>query len=94
VDKKQKKKLKRTAKKQKEKAAAAQAQAHLKKQMNLFDKMPNACSVCQENFPKTREAHMSWRVTVRGEKQQVRLFCPACQERDKTTMEMEKQNEV
>ena len=81
MDKRQKKKLKRAAKKKKEKAQAQQQQEHLKKQMNMFDRMPSTCSACGEVFPKTREAHMSWRVVVRNQEQQVRLFCPTCVEK-------------
>ena len=92
MDKKQKKKLKRASKKKKEKNAAFQTQAKLKKQMNMFDRMPDACSACKKSFPKTREAHMTWRVTVRNEEQQVRLFCPSCQQKAKELVE--KQNEV
>lgn len=77
-DKKQKKRLKREAKKKKEKAQAERLQKKLKGQMNMFDRMPEACSTCHAAFPKTREAHMAWRVVVRNEKQQVRLFCPEC----------------
>ena len=80
TNKKHKKKLKRAAKKKKEKAQAQQQQEQLKKQMNMFDRLPEACNTCGEAFPKTREAHMSWRVTVRNKEQQVRLFCPQCLE--------------
>ncbi len=92
VDKKHKKKLKRTAKKKKEKAASQEATAKLKKQMNMFDRLPNNCSSCGKNFPKTQEAHMTWQVVVREQKQQVRLFCPECQKQAKEIVE--NQNEV
>ena len=81
MDKKQKKRLKRASKKKKEKAQAQQQQEHLKKQMNMFDRLPKTCSACAKVFPKTREAHMTWKVTVRNKEQQVRLFCPECQEK-------------
>ncbi len=87
MDKKQKKKLKRLAKKKKEKAAALEAQNKLNKQMNMFDRLPAECSSCGKHFPKTREAHMSWRVVVRHEKKQVRLFCPECQQKAKELVE-------
>ena len=92
MDKKHKKKLKRAAKKKKEKAQSQDVTAKLNKQMNMFERMPTHCSACQEEFPKTREAHMSWQVTVRNKEQQVRLFCPACQEKAKQVVE--KYNEV
>ena len=84
---KHKKKLKRAAKKKKDKAQAEQQQQQLKKQMSMFDRLPKTCNVCGKEFPKTREAHMSWRVTVRNKEQQVRLFCPNCQDKVKTIME-------
>lgn len=87
MDKKQKKKLKRAAKKKKDKAQAKKQQEQLAKQINMFDKLPESCSACSKTFPKTREAHMSWRVTVRNKEQTVRLFCPDCQEKAKNIME-------
>ena len=90
MDKKHRKKLKRTAKKKKDRAIAQEAQklqGRLKKQINMFDRMPSGCSACEKEFPKTREAHMSWRVVVRNDKEQVRLFCPDCQEKAKNMME-------
>jgi hypothetical protein len=89
VDKKQKKKLKRTAKKQKEKAVAQEAQAKMKKQMGMFDRLPRECSTCEKGFPKTQEAHSTWRVVVKAEKEKVWLFCPDCQEKAKELVEKE-----
>tara|TARA_R100001015_G_C4445919_1_gene37802 strand:- start:153 stop:431 length:279 start_codon:yes stop_codon:yes gene_type:complete len=79
MDKKHRKKLKRTAKKKKDKAVAKKTQDKMKKQIGMFDLLPKECSACEKVFPKTREAHMSWRVVVRDEEKQVRLFCPECQ---------------
>lgn len=87
MDKRHKKKVKRAAKKKKDKAAVQEAQNKMKKQMGMFDKMPKTCSTCSEVFPKTREAHMAWRVVVRNTEGQVRLFCPACQEKAKKVVE-------
>ena len=81
MDKKHKKKLKRKAKKKQEQARSTADQQKLKNQMNMFDRMPKACDTCGEDFPATREAHTSWRVVVRNEEQQVRLFCPICLEK-------------
>jgi len=78
MDKKHKKKLKRSTKKKKEKRLAADQEQKMRNQMNMFDRLPSACTACGETFPKTREAHMSWRVVVRHQEQQVRLFCPQC----------------
>ena len=87
MHKKHQKKLKRAKKKKKEKAQAQETQQRLTKQMNMFDRLPKECSTCEKDFPKTQEAHMSWRVVVRNEKQQVRLFCPDCQEKAKKLAE-------
>ena len=92
MDKKHKKKLKRAAKKKKEKSLEQDRRARLSKQMNMFDRLPGECSTCEKEFPKTREAHMEWRVVVKSEKQKVWLFCPECQEKAKKLVE--KQNEV
>ncbi len=92
MDKKQKKKLKRAAKKKKDKAVAQDTANKMKKQLNMFDRMPESCSACKKKFPKTREAHMSWQVVVRNEQQQVRLFCPECQ--NKARQVMENNNEI
>ena len=86
MDKKHKKKLKRAAKKKKEKAAADETQTKIKKQMGMFSRLPKECSACQMEFPKTREAHMTWQVVVRSN-QTVRLFCPECQEKAKKLVE-------
>jgi hypothetical protein len=80
MDKKHAKKIKRNKKKKREKKLASEQQQRLTKQMNMFDKLPSTCSACNKKFPKTREAHMTWRVVVRNEEQLVRLFCPSCQE--------------
>ena len=81
MDKKHKKKLKRAAKKKKQKAAVEEAQSRLKESVGSFHKRPDECSACNKEFPMTREAHMSWKVVVRNQEQQVRLFCPACLEK-------------
>ena len=70
-----------------QKSMARGAQAKIKKQMGMFDKLPNNCSACEKSFPKTKEAHSTWRVVVRYEKQQVRLFCPDCQQKAKELVE-------
>ncbi len=87
MDKKQKKRLKRSDKKKKAKAVALESQNKMKKQLNMFERLPESCSACALPFPRTREAHMTWRVTVRTHAQQVRLFCPSCQEKAKKLVE-------
>ncbi len=87
MDKKHAKKIKRAKKKKKEKKLAQEQQDRISNQMNMFDRMPDKCSACTKGFPKTREAHMSWRVTVRNKEQSVRLFCPECIEKAKELVE-------
>ena len=86
MDKRHKKKLKRAAKKKKEKAVSQASQNKIEKQLGMFEKLPETCSACQMDFPKTREAHMTWQVVVRSENV-VRLFCPDCQEKAKKMVE-------
>ena len=83
MDKKQKKKLKRSAKKKKDKVAAQDNKSKIKKQMGMFDRLPSKCSTCEKEFPKTREAHMTWRVKVKTQEQEVWLDCPDCPEKMK-----------
>ncbi len=87
MDKKHAKKIKRSKKKKKEKKLAAEQEQRMTKQMNMFDRLPDSCSACAAEFPKTREAHMTWKVTVRHEEQLVRLFCPDCQTRAQQLVE-------
>ncbi len=87
MHKKQARKIKRAKKKKKEKKLVTEQQRRVTNQMNMFDRMPATCSACSEVFPKTREAHMTWKVTVRNKEQQVRLFCPACLEKAKELAE-------
>ena len=74
MDKKQKKRLKRKAKTKKQKQASDEAKQRM-------HKLPKTCSTCSIEFPKTREAHMSWKVVVRAKNEMVRLFCPECQDK-------------
>jgi hypothetical protein len=83
MDKKHSKKIKRANKKKKEKKVVNEQHQRLAKQIHMFDRMPNKCSACNVEFPKTREAHLAWQVVVYNDKQLVRLFCPDCQEKAK-----------
>ena len=90
MDKKHAKKIKRAKKKKKNRKLAKEQQQQITKQMNMFDRLPGKCSACSENFPKTREAHMTWQVVVYNQEQRVSLFCPACQEKAKKLVDGEK----
>ncbi len=78
MDKKQKKALKRAQKKKKLKKEAQETQAKVGRKMEMFNKLPENCSICGSSFPKTKEAHMSWQVKVWSERQEVTLVCPPC----------------
>ena len=80
MDKRHLKKIKRNKKKKKEKKLASEQQQRLAKQINMFDRLPKKCTACNEDFPKTREAHMTWKVAVENESKTDRLFCPRCQQ--------------
>ena len=48
----------------------------------LFDKLPDACLMCESAFDKTdREMVSSWNVTVRESENRVHLYCPTCWDR-------------
>ena len=78
MDKRHAKKLKRAKKKKKDKKQAQEDQQRVSKQLGMFERLPDSCSACEKKFPKTREAHMSWRVVAHYEEKLVRLFCPDC----------------
>ena len=83
MDKKHRKKLKRKAKAKGLKQKSEEAQKKLQKRINLFEKLPEQCSACNQTFPKTKESHMTWKVVVRAKNEMVRLFCPDCQNKAK-----------
>ncbi len=60
-----------------QKKIGANANKNMQEQLNLFHKLPEVCSSCQEPFDKTnKEMVKSWNVMVKQEV--VRLFCPEC----------------
>ena len=55
------------------------AKKDLQKKMNMFDRLPDECSACLEDFDKKdKEMVKSWRVVVRNDEGLVRLYCPNC----------------
>lgn len=51
----------------------------LKQKMNMFDQLPDHCLTCDEPFDKEDiNEVISWRVVVKKEQNQVRLYCPDC----------------
>lgn len=64
-------KFKRTKKKQSER--------DIKQKINMFDRMPDYCVVCQKPFDKKdREQVKTWIVVERAKKKSVNLYCPQC----------------
>ena len=79
MDKKHKKKLRRAVKKKKEKTAAQEAQNKMKKQMGMFDRLPDHCLSCTKEFDKKDKSMvMAWSGVVREKEGVVRLYCPDC----------------
>ena len=64
-----------------------EAENKLKSQINMFDRLPDNCSVCNKDFDKkSKEMAKSWIVVVRTEEKLVRLFCPECLEKVKEAL--------
>jgi hypothetical protein len=60
-------------------SSAKRAKKDLQKKMNMFDRLPDECSACLEDFDKKdKEMVKSWRVVVRNDEGLVRLYCPNC----------------
>jgi hypothetical protein len=73
-------------------AKASDAERYLSRKVTLFGLLPGDCNTCQKPFDKkNKEMAMSWSVIVHQETEKVRLFCPACVEKDKKAIE-EKEN--
>ena len=59
------------------KSVGTDASEKMANKVAQFEKMPETCSACNEEFDKKdKEMLKSWRVVVRQEV--VRLFCPEC----------------
>ena len=80
MSKKHLKKLKRAKKKKKDKKVSEEQQRHLAKQMNMFDRLPDSCSACKKEFPKTREAHTTWQGRGEDRKTASETFLPRVSE--------------
>ena len=66
-----KRKLKRTKKKSAEK--------DIKQKLNMFDRIPEKCMMCEKVFDKTdKEQVKSWYVVERRQQKSVNLYCPTC----------------
>ena len=55
------------------------SEQNLSEKIFLFNQIPDACTTCAEPFDKKDKGMAaSWKVVIREELQQVRLFCPTC----------------
>ena len=71
--------FKRKIKRKQERDAKRQLEKDIAQKVNMFDKLPEECSACQNGFDKkNREMVMSWNVVVREQEGIVRLYCPEC----------------
>ncbi len=58
------------------------AENDLKSQVALFEKLDENCLTCGKPYDKNSKEHVqSWRVVVREQQGQVRLYCPTCWEK-------------
>jgi nitrate/TMAO reductase-like tetraheme cytochrome c subunit len=74
-----------TAKRKKERKIAEEA---LKRKTSMFLDIPEECCVCEAAFDKrSKEMAQSWQVVVFEERKKIRLTCPDCWKKVKTTME-------
>jgi len=56
-----------------------QAEKDMAQKVNMFDRMPDRCSACDEPFDKKdKDMVSSWNVVVRSKEEVVRLYCPTC----------------
>lgn len=69
------------------------SEQNLSEKIFLFNKIPDACNTCAEPFDKKDKAMaLSWKVVIREEKQQVRLFCPVCINKAKEAIDASQKN--
>ena len=60
-----------------EKKMGKPAADNLAEKIFQFNRLPESCSACQEEFDKKdREMLQSWKIVIRQES--IRLFCPKC----------------
>jgi len=61
---------------------------NLSQKIFLFDRLPSQCNTCEEAFDKSnKDMVTSWKVVVREEQNQVRLFCPNCLKKTQKVIE-------
>ena len=74
--------IKRKLERKKSADKKKEAENKLSSRLMMFDKIPDKCLTCEENFDKkSRDMVQSWQVMVKGDS--VRLFCPNCWQKAK-----------
>ena len=60
----------------------------LNEKINMFNRLPDECLVCDAKFDKNnKEMVQDWYVVVRNETKIVKLYCPECWNRAKDLIE-------
>mgnify|MGYP003155232396 CR=1 FL=1 len=73
MNRKEKRARDRQIKKSKEKSS------DMEQKLGLFDLMPDDCFVCHKSFDKSNKDMVnSWRVVVREQERNVKIYCPTC----------------
>jgi len=63
-----------------------EAEKKLSSRLMMFDKIPEKCLTCEENFDrKNKEMAQTWHVIAK--KDSVRLFCPNCWQKARDVVE-------
>jgi len=84
---------KQRRKAEKVKKSLTLSEQNLSEKIFLFNQIPDACTTCAEPFDKKDKAMaFSWKVVIREEKQQVRLFCPTCINKTKEAIDASQKN--
>ena len=81
-------KLKRKIEKSQKRKKTKEAQEKVSEKLGMFDRIPDACLICEKSFDKKdKDMVFSWSVVVHNETEAVRLFCPECIEKTKELIE-------
>ena len=80
--------IQRKIKRKKEREERKHIEKDISEKFMMFDRIPEACSACEEPFDKkSKEMAQTWSVVVRKEEKVVRLYCPDCWSKAKTVIE-------
>ena len=68
-----------SAKRKLQRARKKAAEKDIKQKLNMFDRIPENCMMCEKVFDKTdKEQVKSWYVVERRQQKSVNLYCPTC----------------